>query len=192
MPILIRRGNDTLILPIHSNQNDAPIQREDRQTGFTLLELMITLVIISILAAMAMPLSKNLTKRAKEIELKQNLQVLRAAIDDFHRDWNRDGDNLLGEMCKRNKLTCKEVTSTTGYPKKLDILLNVELSGEVEKSTRHYLRKIPSDPMTQKGEWGFRCYTDAPDAETWCQDDVYDIYTTSNETALDGTKYHDW
>ncbi|TAK06327.1 MAG: type II secretion system protein, partial [Candidatus Manganitrophaceae bacterium] len=57
---------------------------------------MITLVIISVLAAMALPLSKNLAKRAKETELKQRLQTLRRAIDDFHRDWNRDGDNLLG------------------------------------------------------------------------------------------------
>lgn len=153
---------------------------------------MITLVIISVLAAMALPLSKNLAKRAKETELKQRLQTLRRAIDDFHRDWNRDGDNLLGELCKQNKLTCKEVSSPTGYPKKLELLLEVELTGEVEKTTRRYLRKRSPDPMTASGEWGLRCYTDPPDSEIWCQDDVYDIYSTSQETALDGTKYREW
>ena len=78
------------------------IPRRSRQTGFSLLELMITLVIISILAAMALPLSRNIAKRARETELKQHLQIFRKAIDAFHQDWNRDGDNLLGELCKKS------------------------------------------------------------------------------------------
>lgn len=175
--------------PCHHNQI-APSR--NRQNGFSLLELMITLVIIFVLTTMALPLSKNIAKRAKETELKQSLQIMRKAIDEFHRDWNRDGDNLLGELCKRNKITCKEVTSTTGYPKKLELLLGVEMTGEVEKTTRRYLRKRLTDPMTPSGEWGLRCYTDPPDSEIWCQDDVYDLYSTSQETALDGTKYRDW
>lgn len=168
------------------------IRRRDRQTGFSLLELMVTMVIIFVLATMALPLSRNIAKRAKETELKQRLKVLRRAIDDFHRDWNRDGDNLLGELCKQNKLTCKEVSSPFGYPKELKLLLGVELSGEIEKSSRRYLRKALPDPMTESGEWGLRCYTDPPDSENWCEDDVYDIYTTSDGTALDETKYRDW
>ena len=70
--------------------------------------------------------------------------------------------------------------------------MGVELTGEVEKTTRRYLRKPLPDPMTESGEWGLRCYTDPPDSEIWCQDDVYDVYTTSQGTALDGTNYRDW
>jgi len=168
------------------------IPRRGRQTGFSLLELMITMVIIFVLATMALPLSQNIAKRAKETELKQRLQILRKAIDDFHRDWNRDGDNLLGELCKQNKLTCKEVSSPFGYPKNLELLLGVELTGEVETTTRRYVRKLFPDPMTESGEWGLRCYTDPPDSESWCEEDVYDVYTTSDGTALDETKYRDW
>ncbi|MDC4225301.1 MAG: type II secretion system protein [Candidatus Manganitrophus sp.] len=130
------------------------IRRRDRQTGFSLLELMVTMVIIFVLATMALPLSKNIAKRAKETELKQRLQILRRAIDDFNRDWNRDGDNLLGELCKQNKLTCKEVSSPFGYPKKLKLLLGVELTGEIEKSTRSYLRKALSRSDDRIGRVG--------------------------------------
>ena len=162
------------------------------RNGFTLLELMVALVIIFVLSAMALPLSKNLTKRSKESELKQKLALFRNAIDDFHRDWNRDGDVLIGELCKKSKLSCKEVTSPDGFPKTLENLLNVALSGEVEHESKKYLRQIWTDPMTGKAEWGLRCYTDPPDALNWCGDDVYDVYTTSDETALDGSKYRDW
>lgn len=160
--------------------------------GFTLLELMVTLVIIFVLSAMALPLSKNLAKRSKENELKQKLTSIRRAIDDFHRDWNRDGDQLIGELCKKNKISCKEVTSPDGYPKTLEVLLNVPLTGEVEQPNRKYLRQLWTDPMTEKTEWGLRCYADPPDALTWCGEDIYDIYTISEETALDGSRYRDW
>jgi general secretion pathway protein G len=162
------------------------------RNGFTLLEVMVALVIIFVLSSMALPLSKNLTKRSKEIELKQKLAAMRKAIDDFHRDWNRDGDQLIGELCKRSKLSCKEVTSPDGFPKSLESLLNVALSGEVEHESKKYLRRIWTDPMTGTTRWGLRCYTDPPDALTWCGDDVYDVYTTSEEAALDGSKYRDW
>ncbi|WDT82608.1 MAG: type II secretion system protein [Candidatus Manganitrophus sp.] len=81
--------------------------RRGRQAGFSLLELMITMVIIFVLAMMALPLSKNIAKRAKETELKQRLQILRKAIDDFNRDWNRDGDNLLGSSASRTNSPAK-------------------------------------------------------------------------------------
>lgn len=177
-----------MIRSLFSPKNKISLTRN----GFTLLELMVVLVIIFVLSAMALPLSQNLTKRSKESELKQKLSLIRKAIDDFHRDWNRDGDQLIGELCKKSKLSCKEVTSPDGFPKTLETLLNVALSGEVEHESRKYLRKIWTDPMTGTAKWGLRCYTDAPDSLTWCGDDVYDVYTTSEETALDGSKYRDW
>lgn len=160
--------------------------------GFSLLELMITLVIIFILSAMAVPLSKNLSRRYKEDELRRALNVTRNAIDEFHKDWNRDDDKLLGELCKKNKITCKEVSSVNGYPKTLETLLSVELTGEVEHSSRKYLRQIFLDPIIESKQWGLRCYVDPQDQESWCGEDVYDLFSTSRTATLDGRKYRDW
>jgi general secretion pathway protein G len=167
-----------------------------KEKGVTLLELLVTLTIVMILASVALPLSRVSSKRTHEIELRQHLRVMRAAIDTFKMEWNRDGDLLVGPVCVKNKLTCKEVTSIYGYPKSLDMLLGVKLTGEeatVRGTTvRRYLRGLPLDPMTGKAEWQLRCYKDAPNAMSWCGEDVYDVMTVSQETALDGTKYRDW
>ncbi len=167
-----------------------------KQEGVTLLELVVTLAIVMILASVAMPLSRVSAKRAHEIEFRQQLRMMRAAIDMFKLEWNRDGDTLLGAVCIKNKLTCKDITSPYGYPKSLDVLLGVKLSSQEAAvrgtTTRRYLRKIPIDPLTGKADWLLRCYKDAPNPKSWCGDDVYDVLTQSEDTALDGTKYRDW
>ena len=167
-----------------------------RESGVTLLELLVTLTIIMVLASVALPLSRVSAKRSHEIELRQHLRGMRAAIDTFKMEWNRDGDVLTGPLCVKNKLSCKDVASTYGYPKSLEMLLGVKLTSEeatVRGTTiRRYLRSLPIDPLTGKADWQFRCYKDAPNASSWCGDDVYDVMTASQETALDGTKYRDW
>ena len=165
--------------------------------GVTLIELLVTLTIIFILASVALPIGKVSIKRTKELELRQSLRSVRVAIDNFRRDWARDGNTLLGPLCVKNQLACKEETGLTGYPKELDTLLKVELTGaeaqlEETTSTRRYLRRVPIDPMTGTTEWGLRCYQDEQDEDRWCGEDVFDIFTTSEKTALDGTKYRDW
>ena len=167
------------------------------QRGVTLLELMITLVIIFILASVALPLTKISTKRAKEIELRQTLRMMRTAIDNFRKDWARDGNTLLGPLCVKNQLSCKENTGVTGYPKTLDTLLKIELTGAEATvretlALRRYLRSIPVDPMTDSKEWGLRCYQDEADESRWCGEDVFDVFTTSTATATDGTTYREW
>ncbi|HZC81192.1 MAG TPA: prepilin-type N-terminal cleavage/methylation domain-containing protein [Nitrospiraceae bacterium] len=167
-----------------------------KESGVTLLELMITLTIVMILASIAMPLSRLSATRTHEIELRQQLRLMRAAIDTFKLEWNRDGDVLLGAACVKNKLTCKDVTSVYGYPKSLEKLLGIKLSSEEATvrgtTTRRYLRSLPLDPLTGKADWIFRCYKDAPKASSWCGDDIYDVMTQSQDIALDGTKYRDW
>ena len=167
-----------------------------RQSGVTLLELLVTLTIVMVLASVALPLSRVSAKRSHEIELRQHLRLMRAAIDTFKLEWNRDGDMLIGTLCIKNKLSCKDVTSNYGYPKSLDALLGVKLSSEEATirgtGIRRYLRSLPLDPMTGKADWQFRCYRDSPTATSWCGDDIYDVMTASKETALDGTKYRDW
>jgi general secretion pathway protein G len=165
-------------------------------SGVTLLELMITISIIMVLASVAMPLSKMVGKRTREMELRQELRKVREAIDLFKVEWNRDTDMLLGPLCMKNKLSCKEISGVTGYPKSLDVLLKVELTGDqatvTGASIRRYLRKIPLDPITGKPDWQLRCHSDPPDAASWCGEDVYDVSSSSQENAMDGTKYKDW
>ena len=167
-----------------------------KDSGVTLLELLVTLTIVMVLASVALPLSRVSGKRSHEIELRQHLRNMRAAIDIFKSEWNRDGDILIGPLCVKNKLSCKDVTSIYGYPKSMDTLLGIKLTSEeaaVRGTTvRRYLRNLPLDPMTGKADWQFRCYKDAPNASSWCGDDIYDVMTASQETALDGTKYRDW
>lgn len=200
----------------------------DGQVGVTILEMLIALSLLFVLASVAMPVAKMVTKRNQELELRQKLREMRMAIDQFRLDWARDGDTLLGAMCKDNKLSCKLHTGLTGYPKKLETLLSVELTSEeaalkLEKvqreareatsrdsmrgsdsktgkeyregksvSLKRYLRRIPIDPMMGKAEWGLRCYSDPPDTNKWCEEDVYDVYSLSPDLAIDNTKYRDW
>ena len=167
-----------------------------RESGVTLLELLVTLTIVMVLASVALPLSRVSAKRSHEIELRQHLRGMRVAIDTFKMEWNRDGDMLIGPLCVKNKLSCKDVASIYGYPKSLEMLLGVKLTSEEATvrgtTTRRYLRSLPLDPLTGKADWQFQCYKDAPDASSWCGADVYDVMTASQETALDGTKYRDW
>lgn len=167
-----------------------------KEDGLTLLEILVTMTIVVILASVAMPLSKVSTKRVQEIELRQQLRAIRSAIDTFKLEWNRDGDVLIGPVCLKNKLTCKDVTSSYGFPKSLDVLLEVKLTGEeatVRGTTvRRYLRTMPLDPLTGKADWIPRCYKDQPKTSSWCGQDVYDVMTRSEAPALDGTKYQDW
>jgi general secretion pathway protein G len=167
-----------------------------KEDGLTLLEILVTMTIVVILASVAMPLSKVSMKRAQEIELRQHLRAIRSAIDTFKLEWNRDGEVLLGSVCVKNKLTCKDVTSPYGYPKSLEALLGVKLTGEEATvrgtTTRRYLRVMPVDPLTGKSDWVLRCYKDRPKPSSWCGEDVYDVMTQSEAVALDGTKYQDW
>jgi general secretion pathway protein G len=153
--------------------------------GLTLLELMVTLAIIMILASMVLPFSKIASRRAKEFELHQTLRTVREAIDEFHQDY-------LTVPYKGTTLAA-DIAGESGYPKTLDILVKGVKNPHSSKETvKRYLRKIPVDPMTQSTEWGVRCNSDEPDSDNWCGDDVYDIYSKSNEVAIDKTKYKDW
>lgn len=169
----------------------------DNKHGVTLIELLITLVIIFILASIVLPLTKVSAKRTQELELRQALRTIRTAIDHFRNDWARDQNILLGPLCVKNKTSCKESTGIAGYPKTLDTLLGIELSGaeaaiEEINPVRRYLRRIPLDPVTNSSNWGLRCYQDDPETESWCGEDVFDVYTTSARTAIDGTSYRAW
>ncbi len=161
--------------------------REDK--GLTLIELLVVIAIVSILATAVVPLSRMTVKRMKEAELRSALRVIRTAIDEFNKD------------CITKKLSTVEgyCTSDQGYyPATLEMLTEpLKMAGAVDK-TRKYLRRIPRDPMVpldspdNTNNWGLRSYSDDPDSTSWGGDDVYDVYSKSDEEGLDGTKYSSW
>jgi general secretion pathway protein G len=167
------------------------------ERGATLLEMLVTMAILAVLASAVLPLAKHTGKRTQEFELRQKLREMRMAIDEFRRDWARDADLMTGPLCVKNKMSCKEITGVTGYPKTLKVLLGVELSGgeaatRETKAVRRYLRRIPLDPLMGTDEWALRCYQDPPETREWCREDVFDIYSKSDDEALDKSKYRDW
>jgi general secretion pathway protein G len=157
--------------------------------GFTLIELLVVITIMAILASAAMPLSRMTVKRAKEIELRSNLRTLRTAIDEFKSDCENKKLSTIDGYCKAEQ---------NNYPESLEQLTEpLNMSGTLNK-TRKYLRRLPRDPMTEldspgnPNNWGLRSYGDEPDSTQWGGGNVFDVYSKSDKTALDGSKYNTW
>ncbi len=148
--------------------------RASREAGFTLIELIVATAILAILVGMAVPMAKNAVARERERELRYDLWMIRDAIDRY----KAAADNGMF----RTKL------GSENYPADLDTLVKGE---DVGGKKIKFLRKIPLDPMT-KDEWGLRSMQDDKDSTSWGGQSVFDVYTKSDQTALDGTKYKDW
>jgi general secretion pathway protein G len=146
------------------------------ERGFTLLELIVAATILSILTLMALPLARVTIQREREKELRQALWEMRDAIDRYK------------DAVDRGAFQPK--VDSGGYPPDLETLVKgVEAQGG--KKIR-FLRSIPVDPMTKSKEWGMRSMQDDPDSDSFGGQSVFDVYTKSTGTGLDGTKYKDW
>jgi len=149
-----------------------------REAGFTLAELVMVAAVLTILAMATLPVAKFTAKRSKEADLKLALREMRTAIDAYKR--YSDAGLIPVDL------------GTQGYPKKLDILVEgVQLVGQVDKKLK-LLRRLPIDPMTGKDEWGLRSYEDAADSTSWGGQDVFDVYSLSKGTGLNGVPYRKW
>jgi general secretion pathway protein G len=160
-------------LPIPTAKCERQIKRRSR--GFTLIELIVATALLVILTSMAIPLARVTIKREKEHELRHDLWEMRDAVDRYK------------DAADRGAFQTK--VDSQGYPPDLETLVKgVDVNG---KKVR-FLRKIPVDPMTGETEWGLRSMQDDPDSDSWGGQSVFDVYTKSNGTGLDGTPYKTW
>jgi general secretion pathway protein G len=150
--------------------------------GFTFIELLVVTALVGILAMAIMPLARVTMQRQREIELRRALRELRTAIDHYK------------DAADQGKIPATSIRAgSEGYPPDLATLVVGVRSGEADTEKRlKFLRRVPVDPMTRSNEWGLRAYEDRPDSKSWGGQDVYDVYSKSEGTALDGTKYSEW
>jgi len=153
----------------------------ERGSGFSLIELIVTVALISILVGLALPLARNTIQREREKELRQALRDMRAAIDRYKTA--ADNGQIMADAM------------ANGYPPDLETLASgVDLLSAVGKKI-FFLRAVPIDPMSEcrcNTDWDLRSDQDDPTAGSWGGQDVFDVHTKSNGTAMDGTKYKDW
>src|SRR5437773_8841961 len=158
------------------------VLRRGASSGYTFIELLVVTSIILILASAIMPLARVTAQRTREAELRRVLREMRTAIDKY-KDAADTGQIGSLEIKVGNE----------GYPPDLDTLVEgVAAANDATGRKLKFLRKVPIDPMTHTNEWGKRSYQDKPDATRWGGQNVFDVYTTFDGTALDGTKYKDW
>jgi general secretion pathway protein G len=145
------------------------------ERGLTMVELIVTVAILSVLAGAAYPIARFEVKRQNERILRYDLWMMRDAIDKYK------------DAADKNAFQIK--IDSQGYPPDLDTLVK---GVDIQTKKVRFLRRIPVDPMTGKAEWGLRSMKDDPDSTSYSGDSVFDVYSKSTGTALDGTKYSDW
>jgi general secretion pathway protein G len=148
------------------------------ESGTTLLELIVACSILIVLSTAALPIAKYTIMHRKEAELRRDLREMRDAIDRYK------------DAADRNLIRVE--VGSEGYPPDLETLVNgVQLGAGTDRKIR-FLRRIPVDPIAGRAEWGLRAVQDDPDSTSWGGKNVFDVYSKSQATALDGTRYADW
>ena len=155
-----------------------PPKTTKTESGFTLLELLVTLMVLAILSAVSIPIVKNSQRRDKEIALYQTLRQMREAIDNYKRAVDA---GIINPPPAEN----------FGYPESLEILVD----GAPRRNaigTIPFLRKIPTDPITGKAEWSLRSINDDPDTNSWGGGSVFDIHSMAKGVGLNEVPYKEW
>lgn len=153
-------------------------RRISSESGTTLLELIIACSILIVLSTAALPIAKYSIMHRKEAELRRDLREMRDAIDRYK------------DAADRNLIRVE--VGSEGYPPDLDTLVKgVQLGAGTDRKIR-FLRRIPVDPITGQAEWGLRAVQDDADSTSWGGKNVFDVYSKSQATATDGTRYADW
>jgi general secretion pathway protein G len=152
------------------------------ENGYTFIELLVVVTILLVLASAVMPLAQVVSQRQREAELRRSLRETRTALDQFKN------------AVDQGRIPTTELEpGSEGYPPDLETLVEgVSAANDASGRKLKFLRRVPVDPMTGSTEWGLRSYQDSPTSQSWGGQNVFDVYTKFNGTALDGTKYQDW
>src|SRR2546423_7085306 len=154
----------------------------EKNEGYAFIELLVVSTMLLVLASAILPMAKVTMRRMREAELRRSLREMRTAIDKF-----KDAADL-GQIGATDLKAGAE-----NYPADLDTLVKgVSATNDQTGRKLKFLRRIPIDPMTKSTDWGLRSYQDEPGSTKWGGQDVFDVHTTSDGTALDGTNYKDW
>jgi general secretion pathway protein G len=165
-----------MIQQMHSAFRRRP--RWGRLRGYSMTEVIVVCVMLTILAGVAYPIARFTVRRHKELELKRVLRMMRNAVDDYKRF--SDAGLIPIEV------------GTEGYPSEMEVLIEgVDLVGQIDRKQR-FLRRVPIDPMTGEAEWGIRSVQDDWDSTSWGGENVYDIYSLSQGVGLNGIPYSEW
>jgi general secretion pathway protein G len=156
----------------------AKIRRLNESTGMTLLELIIACAILMVLSSAALPAFRVTIIRSREAELRRDLRQIRNAIDRYK------------DIADRSLIRVE--VGSEGYPPDLETLVKGVEYGSSGQQKIRFLRRIPVDPMTGRAEWNLRSVQDDPDSTSQGGNNVFDVHSKSQGTALDGTKYSDW
>lgn len=156
-----------------------------RQSGFTFIELAITVAIVALLATLVLPMTELVVKRDHEHELRLALRDIRTALDAYKKAVNEG--RVISEMGK------------SGYPPQLKVLVDgvTDEKSPDHNSKIYFLRRIPRDPMnpdsskSDEETWGKRSYESSPDAPEE-GDDVFDVYSQAADVGINGVPYKDW
>jgi general secretion pathway protein G len=158
------------------------VVRRDPRAGMTLVELIVAFTILMVLTTMAVPLARSNVRRMKERDLREALREMRTAIDKYkdYADSGKLGPDATG-------------VDTFNYPKTLQSLVDgVKGTGAGADTKIKFLRRIPIDPMTKTREWGVRAMQDDPKSNGWGGQNVFDVYTKSDDKDASGTAYSEW
>jgi general secretion pathway protein G len=184
--------------------------KRNSQAGMTLVELVIATGILLVLSSAALPMARMTVKRQREAELRRDLREMRNAIDRYKDDADKnlirievgsqgyppDLDTLVSGVTVSIGGTSQAGVSASAVAglsstARIGALPSSQSAFETPSKVR-YLRKVPVDPTTGKAEWGLRAVQDDPDSHSWGGHNVFDVYSLSTDTAIDGTNYADW
>jgi general secretion pathway protein G len=205
------RGDEMKAVPLSGRRvvmSVSNVMVKKRQDGFTLIELVITITVLTIMTMGIIPLVKVSVKRQKEQQLRDELREIRTAIDEFHRDTvGMPGAPPPAWVDPRSKVAISDATifgvdNPDRYPPDLETLVNgvnvvprmpPGIPGQqLSTKKKVYLRSIPIDPITGKAEWDLRSCYDSPDSSSWGGENVFDVRSKSSDKAMNGEKYSDW
>ena len=153
-------------------------------SGFTLIELIITVAIVALLASVALPVSELAVQRTKEQELRRTLRQIREAIDAYKQ--------------ASDEGRIRKSVGDSGYPKKLEDLADgVDDQKSPKKEKIYFLRRIPRDPFagdpaaSAAATWGKRSYASPPD-DPKEGEDVFDVFSLAQGKGINGQPYREW